>query len=139
MIERVDYWGALRRGWRLLLALAILFAVVAVLVPVPAPKVSKPPVSHVPWKVGSFLAVIPPYGIGPAGVNTKTVLFWANSFYVRQAAIQAAGQAKSAGQLQPTMKGSVVNLATVETGKSGPTGKKTTGKAAVSKNGSEYV
>src|SRR5665213_2902484 len=147
MIERVNYWGALRRGWRLLVALAILFAVIAVLVPVPAHKVHKQPLEN-PWRVGSFLAAIPQNGVGSAGVNTKTILFWADDTYVKLAAIQAAGKTKSGAQsippaaqlhLLPTMKASVVPVSTVLSGRSSAAGKKKAGKAAVGKNGSEYV
>src|SRR5665213_1391961 len=141
MIERVNYWGALRRGWRLPVALAILFAVIAVLVPVPAHKVHKQPRLN-PWRAGSFLAAIPSNGIGVAGVSTKTILFWADTFIVKQAAIQAAGQSKSTVQLQPTMKAAVVSVSTVLSGKSNPATKKTAGKkskAAGGNNASPYV
>ena len=137
MIERVNYWGALRRGWRLLLALAILFAVVAVLVPIPAPKVHK---SHVeaPFKAGSYLAAFPANGIGAAGVSTKTILFWADNFYIKQAAIQAAGMTKSTALLLPTMRAAVVSVSTVLTGRAPAAGKKPA-KAAAGKKESEYV
>ena len=138
MIERVNYWEALRRGWRLLLALAILFAVIAVLVPVPAVKVHRTRVI-VPFKAASFLAAVPPNGIGQAGVSTKTILFWANNFFVKETAIQAAGMSKSAPVLLPTMRVGVVSLHTVLTGKAAAAAKKGTAKAAASKKGSEYV
>ena len=98
MIERVNYWGALRHGRRYLSPWRSCSQSYAVLVPVPAPKVHKVHVA-VPYKVGSFLAAVPPNGIGNAGVNTKTILFWADNFYTKASAIQAAGETKSAAEI----------------------------------------
>ena len=92
----------------------------------------------VPYKVGSFLAAVPSNGIGKAGVNTKTILFWADNFYIKASAIQAAGETKSAAKLARTMKASVVTVATVN-GRKVAAVKKTPAKAAASKKGSEYV
>jgi protein-tyrosine kinase len=140
MIERVNYLGALRRGWRLLVALAILFAVIAVLLPMPTTKAHKPPVNKYPWRVPAFLAAIPANGIGAAGVSTQTILFWADNYYIKQVAIQAAGQIKSAAELQPLMKGSAVGLAAVSgKDKSAATAKTTATTKPSTKTGSEYV
>jgi succinoglycan biosynthesis transport protein ExoP len=138
MIERINYLGALRRGWRLLVALAILFAVIAVLLPMPTTKVHKPPVNKYPWRAPAYLAAIPANGIGPAGVSTQTILFWADNYYTKQTAIQAAGQIKSAAELQPLMKGSAVGLAAVS-GKGAATARTTATTTASAKTGSEYV
>ena len=111
MIERINYWGPLRRGWRLLVALAIVFAVVAVLLPQSkSPKVVQ---NKYDWRAASYVAALSTDGIASAGVTSHTILFWANNFYTKSAAIVAAGQASEADQLLQHMKASTVGFTVV--------------------------
>ena len=133
MIERVNYWGALRRGWRLLVALALVFAVVAVLLPQSkSPKVVP---NKYDWRAASYVSTLSTDGISKAGVSSHTILFWANNFYTKGAAIVAAGQGSEASQLLPHMKASTVG-AEVATRKLKIKAKKktTTGTTASKKN-----
>jgi Mrp family chromosome partitioning ATPase len=146
MIERINYGRALRRSWRLLVALAVVFAVIAVFVPTSKPKVKA--VSKYPWRSVAFLGSIPANGIGRPGVNTQTILFWADNFYVKGAAIEAAGLSKSAGDLLPLMRAGTVGFAAVggKASGSGSGGSKSTTKTtsttaakSTAAKGSNYV
>jgi hypothetical protein len=100
MFERIDFIGALRRGWRLAAALAVVGFVVAILIPVSTPKVK--------------------------GVDAKyhwrsTVLVWANDYYTRAAACAMSGLGYQYGPLSALMTANQTSFAS---------GAKTTGKAA---------
>jgi non-specific protein-tyrosine kinase len=120
MFERIDFIGALRRGWRLVAALAVVGFVVAILIPVSTPK-AKGVDAKYHWKSTVIVGVEPAGGIGLAGVNGATVLFWANDYYTRAAACAMAGFGYQYGPLSALMTASQTTFAS---------GAKTTGKAA---------
>ena len=90
-MEPIDYMGALRRSWRLLLALAVLGAVVAAFIPVSTAK----PKSLSGFKYSATTDV----GSAPGGaqsvlggsVTDSQVQFYANSEAVRSATLRAYG------------------------------------------------
>ena len=89
MIEPIHFWAALRRSWRLLAALALLFAVVAVLLPVSHAVVQKD--NPVLWRATSIVGAPPSNGIvGTGNVTLAQIIFFANSFEVKESAISAA-------------------------------------------------
>jgi Mrp family chromosome partitioning ATPase len=91
-MEPIDFLGALRRSWRLLAALAVIGALVAVLIPVSAhhkKHVSKNPL---PWTASAVV------GAAPTGINSLVgggatggqIQFYASETNVQAAALKAA-------------------------------------------------
>jgi Mrp family chromosome partitioning ATPase len=101
MVERIDYGAALRRSWRLFLALAVIGFVVAILLPVSKPAPNPSHKYH--WSSSVIVGTEPSDGIGGAGVNGQTVLFWAESYYTKAAACLAAGVDNQFATLAPLM------------------------------------
>ena len=100
-------WGALRRSWRLLIALAILGAVVAVLVPASHPKKVK---SAVPY---SAIAVVGTAPNGPnsplnGAVTASQIAFVANSTTTLQDVADQAGLDVPDSELPGYLSASVV-------------------------------
>jgi Mrp family chromosome partitioning ATPase/capsular polysaccharide biosynthesis protein len=120
MFERIDFIGALRRGWRLVAALAVVGFVVAILIPVSTPK-AKGVDAKYHWRSTVIVGVEPAGGIGLPGVNGATVLFWANDYYTRAAACAMAGLGYQYGPLSALMTANQTTFAS---------GAKATGKAA---------
>lgn len=87
-MEPIDYTGALRRSWRLLLVLAVVGAVVAVLMPVSKPVKGLRPL---PWQASALVGSIPAAKGSPltGGVTSNQILFYATSNAVQKATIQA--------------------------------------------------
>jgi len=108
MVEADVYFGALRRSWRLLVALAVVGAVVAVLLPVSGPK-TKGIKYH--WQSSAVVGAIPADGIGSTGVNTATILFYSNLIYAKYTAVKSIGLSGSLDQLAPLMSGVPVTSA----------------------------
>ena len=89
-MEPIDFWGALRRSWRLFVVLALVGAVIAVLVPVSHAKRVK---SALPYSA-SVVVGAPPSGVGSplrAGVSSQQILFFATESDTLQATGSAAG------------------------------------------------
>jgi Mrp family chromosome partitioning ATPase/capsular polysaccharide biosynthesis protein len=94
MTEPINFGAALRRGWRLLIASAVIFAVVAVFVPVSGVSNTKPKPLH--WKASATVGA-PPSGSSSAignAVSSAQILFFANSFEVKATAVSEAKVAK---------------------------------------------
>lgn len=94
-MEPIDYAGALRRSWRLILLLALVGAVVAVLVPVAHAKRVK---SAFPY-AASVIVGSPPNGTGSplrAGVTSQQILFFATQASTQQTVESDAGVTPSA-------------------------------------------
>jgi Mrp family chromosome partitioning ATPase/capsular polysaccharide biosynthesis protein len=89
MIEPINYTAALRRSWRLLLVLAVVFAIVAVLLPVSkAPSQKKSPLRY---RANAIVGAPPSKGIvGSATVSEGQILFYGNNFFLKGAAVAAA-------------------------------------------------
>ncbi len=90
MIEPLNIVGALRRGWRLLLLLAVVFAVVAVVLPVSHAKstVNK----KLRWTDTAIVGAPPTAPIGNVNTSVQEILYYANNFFVKQSAVVVAGQ-----------------------------------------------
>jgi len=89
-MEPIDFWGALRRSWRLFVVLALVGAVIAVVVPVSHAKRVK---SALPYSA-SVVVGAPPSGVGSplrAGVSSQQIIFFATSADTLQATTDAAG------------------------------------------------
>jgi len=93
MIEPINYMAALRRSWRLLLALAVVFAIVAVLLPVSkAPSQNNDPLRY---RAIAIVGAPPSNGIiGSDTVSLGQILFYGNNFFLKG---QALGAAKTPG------------------------------------------
>lgn len=109
-MEPIDYGGALRRSWRLLLALAILGAVIAVLLPSPHAKKQK---SALPYQAVAIVGS-PPTGNGSplnGAVSSAQIQFEANSAASLQTVADAAGLAVPAPELPAYLSATVVPTA----------------------------
>ena len=126
MIEPIDYWGALRRSWRLIVALAVVFAVVAALLPVSGAK-SGGGKHKYRWQASAMVGAPPTAPIGNSQVSVQTILFWANNFYIKGDALGAAGQSDKVADLAGTMSGAGTTVGGTVVAKS--TGNTKAGKA----------
>jgi Mrp family chromosome partitioning ATPase len=84
-MEPIDYVSALRRSWRLLVALGILFAVIAVLIPVKSTVVHTTNYGF-PWRASTLVGA-PPGGGGSAltgGVTAGQIVFYSTSSGTKQ-------------------------------------------------------
>ena len=90
MIEPLNIAGALRRGWRLLALLAVVFAVIALLLPVSHTKstVNK----KLRWTAEAVVGAPPTAAIGGVATSVQEILYYANSFYTKDFAVARAGQ-----------------------------------------------
>ena len=89
-MEPIDFWGALRRSWRLFVVLALAGAVIAVLVPVSHAKKVKAPAIY----VANVLVGAPPSGVGSplrGGVTSQQIVFFATQANTLQAVASTAG------------------------------------------------
>jgi Mrp family chromosome partitioning ATPase len=89
-MEPIDFLGALRRSWRLLLALAVIGAVVAVLIPISAHKGKHAAVDPTPWTATAVVGA-PPTALNTqvgGGVNGAQTLFYAQRTAVMEAALK---------------------------------------------------
>ena len=88
MIEPINFFGALRRAWRLVVVLALVGAVVAMVVPVSSVKHKK---TLLHWESIAVVGAAPSSGILSGTVTTAQILFFANSLGVKLAAVAKAG------------------------------------------------
>ena len=109
MTERINFGGALRQAWRLLVVLAVVGFIIAVLLPV-GKATTKGTAVKFRWKTAAVVGVAPSGGLGAAGVNGPTILFFANNFYVRAAACVTVGMRSEAGELVPLMTANITSI-----------------------------
>jgi Mrp family chromosome partitioning ATPase len=90
-MEPIDYVGALRRSWRLMLALALVGAVVAVLIPVGHGPHKKH--NGAKWQASMIVGAAPAGGGNTVSgsVSGAQIQFYANTVAVQQAAANDAG------------------------------------------------
>jgi Mrp family chromosome partitioning ATPase len=89
MVEPINFTAALRRSWRLLAVLAVVFAIVAVLLPVSHPPVVKDDPTR--WQTIAIVGAPPSNGIvGSGTVTLGQILFFGNSFLLKGSAVTAA-------------------------------------------------
>jgi Mrp family chromosome partitioning ATPase len=87
MIEPINYGLALRRGWRLLVALAVIFGIVAVLLPVSSP-VKPTGIKGYKWEAIAIVGAPP---TSPLPDSVADIVYWSNSFYTKADAVGAVG------------------------------------------------
>ncbi len=89
-MEPIDYGGALRRSWRLLVALAIVGAIIAVVVPVGHAKKVK---SGLPYTATALVGTAPNGPISPlnGAVTSNQIQFLASTTDNQRAVVEAAG------------------------------------------------
>jgi Mrp family chromosome partitioning ATPase/capsular polysaccharide biosynthesis protein len=104
MIEPINYGLALRRGWRLLLALAVIFGIVAVLLPVSA-KAKPTGIKGFKWQAVAIVGAPPTAGLGDSGASVADIVYWSNDFYTKANAVAAVGLSKSVVQVVGAMSG----------------------------------
>ncbi|MGH9081238.1 MAG: hypothetical protein ACRDYE_14405, partial [Acidimicrobiales bacterium] len=106
-MEPIDYGGALRRSWRLLLALAIIGAVVAVLVPVSHPKKVK---SATPYIATATVGSAPSGARSPLNgtVTAQQIAFLANTTDTQQDVADVVGLEAPAYALPDYMSAAVI-------------------------------
>jgi len=116
-MEPIDYGGALRRSWRLLVGLAIIGAIIAAFVPVPHAKRVKSPL---PYEAVAVVGTPPQGGGSPlnGSVTDAQILFEANSSTTLQQVASDAGMDIPAYALPAYMVASAV--AAKGTGLAGP-------------------
>jgi Mrp family chromosome partitioning ATPase len=124
MVEPINYAGALRRSWRLFIALAVVGGVVAVLLPVSATKHTAN--GKLRWQTTAVVGSISGTGIGSPPVGPQAILFWANNYLIKAKAISVAGFSSSYAELEPLMTANATTL--------GKAGKSTTSSTATPKS-----
>lgn len=88
-MEPIDFLGALRRGWRLLVALAVLGAVIAVAIPASSPHKKKSPL---PYEASAVVGSVPSGGSAVSGtVNSSQIQFYASLNSTQELAAQLDG------------------------------------------------
>ncbi len=89
-MEPIDFWGALRRSWRLLLVLGVVGAVLGIVIPAGHPKKHAPPLY--PYSASVVVGGAPTGGTSGlgAGVSNGQIEFYAASTSVTTATLQAA-------------------------------------------------
>jgi Mrp family chromosome partitioning ATPase len=122
-MEPIDYGGALRRSWRLLVALAILGAVIAVLVPAGHTPKAK---SALPYQATTIVGTAPNGPISPLNgtVTGQQILFLANINDNKQQVADAAGLDVPSYALSGYLSASIAPVGTgtgVNSGKIGKT------------------
>jgi Mrp family chromosome partitioning ATPase len=88
MIEPFHILSALRKRWRLVAVSAVLFAVVAVIIPVSSPKPDK---TLLKWETWAVVGAPAPNGLIAGTVSTSQILFFANTYSVKLSAVIAVG------------------------------------------------
>ena len=85
MIEPINFVGAIRQRWKLILVLAVIGAVIAVAIPA-----SKPKHMATPLKFETYATVGAPAsnGLALGTVSNAQILFYANTFPVKLAAVK---------------------------------------------------
>jgi Mrp family chromosome partitioning ATPase len=104
MIEPINYGLALRRGWRLLVVLAVIFGIVAVVIPVSA--TAKPTgVKGFKWQSIAVVGAPPTSPLGDPSASVADIIYWSNSYYTKSLAVANVGLSSSLNELQGAMSG----------------------------------
>jgi Mrp family chromosome partitioning ATPase len=106
-MEPIDYAGALRRSWRLIVVLALIGAVVAVLIPASHAKKVR---SALPYAATTIVGS-PPNGTGSplrAGVSSGQILFFATQSSTERSVISDAGLAVDPSQAPVYMSAALI-------------------------------
>jgi len=90
MIEPINFLGAVRKRWRLIVLLAVVGAVIALLVPSSS---TKHPKTVLKWETVATVGAPASSGLISNAVSNAQILFYANTFPVKLAAVSDAGLA----------------------------------------------
>jgi len=101
MIDARQVIKAIRRSWRLMLALAVIGGLVAVLLPTSTPKVKVKPY---PWLATAVAGAESTTGFGKPAVAASNIQFWASKQDVKLTAIKEAGLSKEGTALLARMR-----------------------------------
>jgi Mrp family chromosome partitioning ATPase len=114
-MEPIDYGGALRRSWRLLIGLAILGAVIAAFVPVGHAKRVK---SALPYEALAIIGTAPNSNASPlnGGVSAPQLMFFAAKTDTKQGVADAAGLSIPDYELNSYMSATAVAASLVGAG-----------------------
>jgi len=88
MIEPINFLGALRHRWRLVVVLAVIGAVIALAAPTSAPKNPK---TLLKWETWASVGAPASSGLITGTVSSAQILFYANTFPVKLAAVSDIG------------------------------------------------
>jgi Mrp family chromosome partitioning ATPase len=88
MIEPINIFGALRQRWRLIVVLAVLGAVVALLLPTSTPKHPK---TLLKYETLATVGAPASSGLISGTVSNQQIIFYANTFPVKLAAVSDVG------------------------------------------------
>ena len=88
MIEPINFLGALRQRWRLVVVLAVIGAVVALLAPTTA---TKHPKTVLKWETWASVGAPASSGLIAGTVSNAQILFYSNTFPVKLAAVSDVG------------------------------------------------
>jgi Mrp family chromosome partitioning ATPase len=114
-MEPIDYGGALRRSWRLLVGFAILGAVIAALIPVGHAKRVK---SALPYQATAIVGTAPNGNGSPlnGGVSASQLMFFASRTDTQQSVADAAGLTIPDYELSAYMSATAVAASAVGSG-----------------------
>ena len=90
MIEPINFLGAMRLRWRLLVVLAVVGAVIALVIPGSTPQHSK---SILKWETFASVGAPASNGLILGTVSNAQILFFSNTFPVKLAAVSDVGLA----------------------------------------------
>lgn len=90
MIEPINFFGAVRRRWRLIVVLAVVGAVLALLAPTSA---TKHPKTILKWETFATVGAPASSGLIQGTVSNAQILFYSNTFPVKLAAVSDVGLA----------------------------------------------
>ena len=105
MIEPINFLGALRQRWRLVVVLAVIGAVIAMLIPI---STKKPPKTVLKWETWSSVGAPASSGIIEGTVSNAQILFYSNTFPVKLAAVSDVGLKGNPYEFAAGMFGSTV-------------------------------
>jgi Mrp family chromosome partitioning ATPase len=91
-MEPIDYAGALRRSWRLLVLLALVGAVIGVLIPVSAAKGTNGKKHPLKYQASALVGSAPKGSNFGAGVTSQQIQFYADSLALQGLVFKAARQ-----------------------------------------------
>jgi Mrp family chromosome partitioning ATPase len=115
-MESINFAGALRRSWRLLLALALVAAVIGVVLPIKSVKQPKPVLR---WKATALVGSAPRGGgnLVGGGITSEQIVFYGSAVGVQKGAAETAHQVIPTDQL-PRYMNAVVGKPSSKSGSS---------------------
>jgi Mrp family chromosome partitioning ATPase len=135
MIEPINFFKALRQGWRLVVILIMICVVSALVIPASVTKHSK---SKLKWETLAVVGAPASSGLFQGTVSQAQILFYANTYPVKLAAVAEVGLKGDPYEYAGGMFGSTLAAPTnglYPTGPEGPSSAATAGKRAAAAGG----